>query len=169
MFLLMTGPPYPVSEIDKLTSCSICSGYSAHEHTVLFSNARLSSSTALPQDIIVEVLVSVVIVSVGLVLGAEKLKPISWRDWAGEIERNGGARNPYLSLEERHGFWDIRVRYGFSLYYSAPPIFSVELPKLSMVYGARINHYPIMMNANPSLLHRPSERSLRIGFGRRMR
>jgi hypothetical protein len=81
---------------------------------VLFSNARLSTSTALPQDIIVEVLVAVVIVSVGLVLGAEKLKPISWRDWAGEIERNGGARNPYLSLEERHGFWDIRVRYGFS-------------------------------------------------------
>ncbi|GLI73808.1 hypothetical protein PoHVEF18_002037 [Penicillium ochrochloron] len=85
-------------------------GYSAHEHTVLFSNARLSTSTVLPQDIIVEVLVAVVIVSVGLVLGAEKLKPISWRDWAGEIERNGGARNPYLSLEERHGFWDIRAK-----------------------------------------------------------
>lgn len=54
---------------------------------------------------------AVVIVSVGLVLGAEKLKPISWRDWAGEIERDGGARNPYLSLEERYGFWDVRVRF----------------------------------------------------------
>lgn len=54
---------------------------------------------------------AVVVVSVGLVLGAEKLKPISWRDWAGEIERDGGARNPYLGLEERYGFWDIRVRY----------------------------------------------------------
>jgi hypothetical protein len=43
------------------------------------------------------------------VLGADKLKPISWRDWAGQIERDGGARNPYLSLEERYGFWDIRV------------------------------------------------------------
>jgi hypothetical protein len=52
-----------------------------------------------------------VVVSVGLVLGAEKLKPISWRDWAGEIERDGGARNPYLSLEERYGFWDIRVSF----------------------------------------------------------
>lgn len=47
----------------------------------------------------------------GLVLGAEKLKPISWRDWAGAIERDGGARNPYMSLEERYGFWDIRVRF----------------------------------------------------------
>lgn len=52
---------------------------------------------------------AVVVVSIGIVLGAEKLKPISWRDWAGEIERDGGARNPYMSLEERHGFWDIRV------------------------------------------------------------
>lgn len=81
-------------------------GYSAHEHTVLYSNL---TSTALPQDIIIETLVSVLIVSIGLVLSAQKLKPISWREWAGEIERDGGARNPYLSLEERYGFWDIRV------------------------------------------------------------
>ncbi|KAK5796550.1 hypothetical protein VI817_005835 [Penicillium citrinum] len=80
--------------------------YSAHEHTVLFSNTPL----ALPQDIIVETLVAVVVVSIGLVLGAEKLKPISWRDWAGQIERDGGARNPYLGLEERYGFWDIRAK-----------------------------------------------------------
>jgi hypothetical protein len=46
------------------------------------------------------------------VLSAQKLKPISWREWAGEIERDGGARNPYLSLEERYGFWDIRVSFG---------------------------------------------------------
>ncbi|KAJ5158630.1 Magnesium transporter [Penicillium coprophilum] len=82
-------------------------GYSAHEHTVLYSN---NTSTALPQDIIIETLVSVLIVSIGLVLSAQKLKPISWREWAGEIERNGGARNPYLSLEERYGFWDIRTK-----------------------------------------------------------
>ncbi|EKV17373.1 Magnesium transporter [Penicillium digitatum] len=82
-------------------------GYSAHEHTVLYSNL---SSTALPQDIIIETLVSVFIVSIGLVLSAQKLKPISWREWAGEIERDGGARNPYLSLEERYGFWDIRAK-----------------------------------------------------------
>lgn len=45
-------------------------------------------------------------------MSAQKLKPISWREWAGEIERDGGARNPYLSLEERYGFWDIRVSFG---------------------------------------------------------
>ena len=77
---------------------------------MLFSNSRLSAAASLPQDIVVETLVAVLVVSIGLVLGAEKLKPISWRDWAGEIERDGGARNPYLALEERYGFWDIRVR-----------------------------------------------------------
>ncbi|KAJ5578020.1 uncharacterized protein N7459_006984 [Penicillium hispanicum] len=85
-------------------------GYSAHEHTVLSSNSRLAAASTLPQDIIAETLAAVVVVSVGLVLGAEKLKPISWRDWAGEIERDGGARNPYLGLEERYGFWDIRAK-----------------------------------------------------------
>ncbi|KEY81075.1 hypothetical protein BA78_7675 [Aspergillus fumigatus] len=92
---------------------SFCSRmrYSAHEHTVLYSNVRLSSaSTALPHDIVIEALVSLVIVSAGLVLGAEKLKPISWSEWAGEIEREGGARNPYLRLEERYSFWDIRAK-----------------------------------------------------------
>lgn len=68
-----------------------------------------TSSTALPQDIIVETLVSLVVVSLGLVLGAEKLKPISWSQWAGEIEKEGGARNPYSRLEERYSFWDVRV------------------------------------------------------------
>ncbi|KAE8355538.1 magnesium transporter [Aspergillus coremiiformis] len=86
-------------------------GYSAHEHTVLYSNARLSStSTALPPDIVIEALVSLVMVSVGLVLGAPKLKPISWSQWAGEIEKEGGARNPYRRLEERYGFWDVRSK-----------------------------------------------------------
>jgi len=85
-------------------------GYSAHEHTVLSSNTRVSiPSTAVPQDIIVETLVSLVVVSLGLVLGAEKLKPISWSQWAGEIEKEGGARNPYSRLEERYSFWDVRV------------------------------------------------------------
>ncbi|OGM44278.1 hypothetical protein ABOM_007205 [Aspergillus bombycis] len=83
-------------------------GYSAHEHTVLYSNARLSASTALPQDIVIEALVSLVLVSVGLVLGAPKLKPISWSQWAGEIEKEGGGRNPYRRLEERYNFWDVR-------------------------------------------------------------
>ncbi|KAJ5752617.1 Magnesium transporter [Penicillium odoratum] len=85
-------------------------GYSAHEHAVLFSNANIAAIASLPGDIIVETLAAVLAVSIGLVLGAEKLKPISWRDWAGEIERDGGARNPYLGMEERYGFWDIRAK-----------------------------------------------------------
>ncbi|KAL2221198.1 magnesium transporter [Thermoascus aurantiacus ATCC 26904] len=90
-------------------------GYSAHEHSTLYSNARSlttssPSAAALPLDITIETLVAVVLVSFGLVLGAERLKPISWSAWAGEIEREGGVRNPYRGLEERYGFWDIRAK-----------------------------------------------------------
>lgn len=85
----------------------IYSGYSAHEHTILYT----SSSTALPQDIVIEALISLVIVSTGLVLGAEKLKPVSWSEWAEEVEKEGDARNPYFRLEERYSFWNVRVSY----------------------------------------------------------
>ncbi|KAN0067608.1 Membrane magnesium transporter domain containing protein [Elaphomyces granulatus] len=87
-------------------------GYSAHEHSTLYSNARssLPSSPALPLDITIETLVAVLLVSSALVLGAEKLKPISWNVWAGEIEREGGSRNPYNVLEYRPGFWDVRIQ-----------------------------------------------------------
>ncbi|KAL4942327.1 hypothetical protein BDV06DRAFT_164547 [Aspergillus oleicola] len=81
-------------------------GYSAHEHTVLAA----STSTALPSDIVVEALVSLVIVSTGLVLGAEKLKPVSWSEWAKEVELEGDTRNPYARLEERYGFWDVKAK-----------------------------------------------------------
>ncbi|KAL7661472.1 hypothetical protein ACMYSQ_000873 [Aspergillus niger] len=86
-------------------------GYSAHEHTLLYSNTASTAGTALPLDIVIEALASLVLVSAGLVLGAEKLKPISWSEWAGQIEREGGGRNPYLRLEERYGFWDVRVSF----------------------------------------------------------
>lgn len=42
-------------------------------------------------------------------LGTEKLKPITHSAWAGQIEREGGGRNPYKNLDERAGFWDVRV------------------------------------------------------------
>jgi hypothetical protein len=45
----------------------------------------------------------------GLVAGADRMKPISWNVWAGNIEREGGGANPYRGLEERAGFLDIRV------------------------------------------------------------
>jgi membrane magnesium transporter 1 len=63
----------------------------------------------LPLDIRVETLISTVLVCLGLVAGADRLKPISWNVWAGNIEREGGGANPYQGLEERAGFLDIRV------------------------------------------------------------
>ena len=62
-------------------------------------------------------------VCVGLVLGSPALRPVSWRVWAGAIEREGevdasGARkhgtvvNPFGTLEDRVGFWDVRVSAG---------------------------------------------------------
>lgn len=89
------------------------SGYSAHEHSALHNQLQHSgvstSGSIVPVDIVVETIVSVILVSVGIVLGAEKLQPISWRVWAGNIEKEGGQRNPYKSLEDRPGFLDIRV------------------------------------------------------------
>ena len=42
--------------------------------------------------------------------GAEELKPISWRVWAGKVERESGGGGPYQGLEERMGFVDIRAK-----------------------------------------------------------
>lgn len=75
------------------------------------SSSSSSLSPDLPLDITIETLVAVVLVSIGLVLGAEKLKPITWSAWAGQIEREGGRKNPYRGLEQRIGFWDVRVSF----------------------------------------------------------
>lgn len=42
-------------------------------------------------------------------LGAEELKPVSWRVWAGKIQRETGRAGPFEGLEDRVGFIDIRV------------------------------------------------------------
>lgn len=65
----------------------------------------------------IEALVALVLLSIGLVLGAEQLKPISWSVWAGQIEKEGGGRNPYRKLEERPGFMDIRVSQTGIMYF----------------------------------------------------
>lgn len=96
----------------------------------------------------------------GLVLGAEKLKPVSWRDWAGEIERDGGARNPYMGLEERYGFWDIRVREYFLFF---PPL-AVGLWLATAVfffYGD-----PVEANLNGGLLREMNDRADHINAGK---
>ena len=48
-------------------------------------------------------------ICVGLVVGAEDLKPITWRVWAGNVERESGGGGPFQGLENRLGFVDIRV------------------------------------------------------------
>ena len=80
--------------------------YSAHEFSSL-SN-RVQSGASIPLDIQIETLAAVFLACSGFVLGSQPLKPISWSTWAGKIERDG-APNPFLSLENRVGFMDIRV------------------------------------------------------------
>ncbi|KAK2760740.1 hypothetical protein FQN54_001976 [Arachnomyces sp. PD_36] len=78
--------------------------YSAHEHSTLY-NEDIAS---LPLDIAIETIIGFLCFATGHVLGAEKLKPISWRVWAGQVEKEGGGENPFRVYEERPGFWDVR-------------------------------------------------------------
>ncbi|KAI0125766.1 magnesium transporter [Xylariales sp. AK1849] len=106
--------------------------YSAHEHSALQAHRAASlatltatqagASTSLPIDISVETIVATFIITLGLAVGTPKLRPIRWRVWAGQIEREGeeGFRdsngevakdfigNPFKLLETRPGFIDIR-------------------------------------------------------------
>ena len=94
--------------------------YSAFEHSTLASlssrpsslgpsSTNKSGSPSLPLDISLETIVSVAFICIGLVSGAEELKPINWRVWAGKAERESGGGGPYQGLEDRMGFVDIRV------------------------------------------------------------
>jgi len=85
-------------------------GYSAHEFSTLYGHQHPASSSSLPLDIQIETVVSIMLLCLGLVAGAERLKPISWNVWAGNIEKEGGGGNPFLGLEERAGFLDIRAK-----------------------------------------------------------
>lgn len=82
---------------------------------------------SIPIDIILETLLSIAVLCVGIVLGQPELRPIEWRVWAGEAEKDerrvkgkrtfeageggGVVGNPFRFLEkgERRGFWDGRV------------------------------------------------------------
>ncbi|PNS19010.1 Exocyst complex component sec10 [Sphaceloma murrayae] len=82
-------------------------------------NAPIEPKTTLPLDVTIETLFSVFLLCLGIVLGAPDLKPIQWRVWAGKIEKekqkplknldDGFGGNPYLALEQRAGFLDIRA------------------------------------------------------------
>jgi membrane magnesium transporter 1 len=122
---MRSSPSTKSQLLHPLVSCNLahcCSIYSAHEHTSLFTPSASSSAAsfedhALPIDIVIELLVSVLLVSVGVVLASPQLRPIQWARWAGEIEKNlpkeedGELRNvnPYAIFDERKGFWDVRV------------------------------------------------------------
>lgn len=71
--------------------------------------------TALPFDISIETVLSVVLICAGLVMDAEQLKPIRWRVWAGQVEKESGGGGPFQGLENRVGFMDIRVRISYLL------------------------------------------------------
>ena len=94
-----------------LTAAKTRRCYSAYEHSALQTTSPQSQSPSvgLPLDISIETILSVVSICVGLVLGAEELKPISWRVWAGKVERESGGGGPFQGLEDRLGFVDIRV------------------------------------------------------------
>jgi len=85
-------------------------GYSAHEFATLYAHLHPTGSSTLPLDIRIETVTSIFLVCLGLVTGADRLKPISWNVWAGNIEREGGGASPYKGLEERAGFLDIRAK-----------------------------------------------------------
>jgi DNA mismatch repair protein MSH5 len=77
----------------------------------------------LPTDIIIEALFSTTLLVLGIVLGSPALRPIEWAAWAGEAEKDtrrpkgkkrfegdgGVVGNSMAWLEERRGFWDVRV------------------------------------------------------------
>lgn len=94
----------------ELTVPKIHRCYSAYEHSALHAiSPQQSISVGLPLDVSVETILSVVFICLGLVLGAEELKPISWRVWARKVERESGGGGPFQGLEDRLGFVDIRV------------------------------------------------------------
>ncbi|KAF2704552.1 hypothetical protein K504DRAFT_119815 [Pleomassaria siparia CBS 279.74] len=101
--------------------------YSTHEHTATFPHAPL------PLDITIELLVSILVLSAGIVFTSPSLKPIVWARWAGRLSREGrhgegkwtregeeilSEGDPYAFLgldggiggkrEGRLGFWDVR-------------------------------------------------------------
>ena len=77
-------------------------------------SSKLHKSATLPLDIKIETLVSVLLACVGVVLGSDSFRPISWSMWAGKSEKEGGV-NPFQALEDRVGFMDIRVRLQFMI------------------------------------------------------
>lgn len=126
MSTTITSAHHPQSTTAELTTPN--SAYSAYEHSNYLASLPSYTPTStiiapLPLDIVLEVLLSIGLVSVGVVASSPQLKPIQWSEWAGQIERQQGRSregmtekeaqelpaNPFRFLEERRSFVDIRV------------------------------------------------------------
>ncbi|BFZ65464.1 hypothetical protein YB2330_006637 [Saitoella coloradoensis] len=83
-------------------------GYSAYEHRAFQKSVGRTAVGRLPIDIIVEALIAATIFSFGVVLSADALKPIKWREWNAVCEKEGSSTLQYL--DTRPGFIDIRQR-----------------------------------------------------------
>jgi hypothetical protein len=73
---------------------------------------------------VAETLLSTLLLVFGIIVGSPSLRPIEWAAWAGEAEKDtrrskgkkrfegdGGAEGTSMAyLEDRKGFYDIRVR-----------------------------------------------------------
>ena len=96
----------PISLVQtKLTRYS---AYSANEFSAVAT--KLHTKPDLPLDIKLETLTAVFLACFGLVLGSEQLRPVAWNKWAGGIEKEGGAANPFRAFEERPNYVDIRAK-----------------------------------------------------------
>lgn len=93
--------------IQTANNIDIDSAYSAHEFSAI--STRLHVKPDLPLDIKVETITAVFLACLGLVLGSEPLRPIEWKVWAGNIEKEGGAANPFRVFEDRPNYLDIRA------------------------------------------------------------
>ena len=91
-------------------------------------------------------------ICIGLVLGAEELKPINWRVWAGKAERENGGGGPFQGLDDRFGFVDIRVRY---------PIDRLQV----WVYVSVLDILPNVCRLMSSDSLRRKGKTLRTGYG----
>lgn len=72
-------------------------------------------------------------------LGSEKLKPITWSVWAGNIEEKGGHDNPFRAYEDGLGFWDVRVCPFLSFPFLALFVFLLLLGIITRIFESGLD------------------------------
>jgi hypothetical protein len=131
LFLTHASVPHPPPH--SFPTNSLNSVYSSYEHslthtpsTTLSSTAPITTANPIPTDIVLEILVSTTLLCIGIVLASPGLRPIQWRTWACEAEKDDrrlpgkrafeaepgqgvGNFNKFVEDGERRGFWDVRV------------------------------------------------------------